>query len=157
MHFRTCGLIEAAYPYYDRRLVEFMLAIPAEQKLLPGMNRVLQRRATSCILPREVALRDTKAGALEVICRALRREWPKISSLLTTDARVFQRKYVKLPALITRLESAREGKGTDIFSLIRIISLEAWLRSVEDRQGLSSPEIPQERRLANDIRSSYSR
>ena len=130
-HFRICGPIEATYPYFDRRLLEFMVAIPFDQKLRPGVTRSLHRRALGRILPTEITQRDTKAGALEVICRALRREWSRIVSLLNREARVVRRGYVHLVPLLTTLEALRQGRQTDIFSLIRVISLEAWLRALE--------------------------
>ena len=43
--------IEARYPFFNRRLIEFRLALPAEQKLGQGSNRWIQRRAMAGILP----------------------------------------------------------------------------------------------------------
>src|SRR5579871_4727557 len=43
--------IEARYPFFDRRLIEFCLSVPVEQKLAQGWNRWLQRRAMTGILP----------------------------------------------------------------------------------------------------------
>ena len=55
--------IEARYPFFDRRLMEFCLALPAEQKLAQGWNRWVQRRAMEGILPPEIQWRPRK-GAL---------------------------------------------------------------------------------------------
>jgi asparagine synthase (glutamine-hydrolysing) len=49
--------VEARHPFFDRRLVEFCLAIPPEQKLKAGWNRVIMRRAMAGILPEAVRWR----------------------------------------------------------------------------------------------------
>ncbi|NJO66017.1 MAG: lasso peptide isopeptide bond-forming cyclase, partial [Richelia sp. RM2_1_2] len=42
--------IEQRYPFWDKRLVEFCLAIPSEQKLHKGWSRMVMRRAMTNIL-----------------------------------------------------------------------------------------------------------
>lgn len=54
--------IEARYPFFDRRLVEFCLALPADQKLRGGHQRYILRRAMQGILPPEVQWRDHKGN-----------------------------------------------------------------------------------------------
>jgi asparagine synthase (glutamine-hydrolysing) len=54
--------IEARYPFFDRRLMEFCLALPAEQKLSQGWNRWVQRRAMQGILPPEIQWRPRKGN-----------------------------------------------------------------------------------------------
>src|SRR5262249_5932267 len=74
---RDWGYFEMVYPYLHRPLVEFLLAIPFEQKLRPGETRSLHRRALGDLLPEKVAQRRDKRGPNEALCRALVREWPK--------------------------------------------------------------------------------
>jgi asparagine synthase (glutamine-hydrolysing) len=52
--------IEARHPFSDRRLVEFCLALPPEQKLHQGWTRMVMRRALAGILPEEVQWRGGK-------------------------------------------------------------------------------------------------
>jgi len=54
--------VEARYPFFDRRLVEFCLALPAEQKLGHGWNRVVFRRAMEGVLPPEIQWRGSKGN-----------------------------------------------------------------------------------------------
>lgn len=54
--------LEARYPFYDRRLIEFCLALPPEQKLNQGWTRIILRRAMTDILPPEVQWRVHKAN-----------------------------------------------------------------------------------------------
>jgi len=62
--------LEPRYPFFDRRLVEFCLAIPPEQKLASGWTRVVMRRAMS-ELPPDVRWRG-KANLNEALSRGLR-------------------------------------------------------------------------------------
>lgn len=52
--------IELRHPFRDRRLMEFCLALPAEQKLHRGLTRMVMRRAMAGILPQEVLRRGDK-------------------------------------------------------------------------------------------------
>ncbi|MCL4294767.1 MAG: lasso peptide isopeptide bond-forming cyclase [Anaerolineae bacterium] len=54
--------LEARYPFFDRRLVEFCLALPPQQKLRHGWSRVIMRRAMAGILPEAVQWRFGKAN-----------------------------------------------------------------------------------------------
>jgi asparagine synthase (glutamine-hydrolysing) len=54
--------VEARYPFFDRRLMEFCLALPAEQKLGQGWNRWIQRRAMTGILPADIQWRPRKGN-----------------------------------------------------------------------------------------------
>ncbi len=53
--------IEARYPFFDRRLMEFCLAIPLEQKFRQGYPRAILRHGMTGILPTEVQWRVSKA------------------------------------------------------------------------------------------------
>ena len=53
--------IEARHPFMDKRLIEFCLALPAEQKLAGGFGRIVMRRALTGILPEKVQWRGGKA------------------------------------------------------------------------------------------------
>jgi asparagine synthase (glutamine-hydrolysing) len=54
--------IEARYPFFDRRLIEFCLALPANQKLGAGWNRLIFRRAMQGVLPPEIQWRGSKGN-----------------------------------------------------------------------------------------------
>lgn len=53
--------IETRCPFLDRRLVEFSLAVPSDQKLAEGWTRLILRRAMEGTLPPEVQWRVAKA------------------------------------------------------------------------------------------------
>jgi asparagine synthase (glutamine-hydrolysing) len=54
--------VEARYPFFDRRLMEFCLALPAEQKLSLGWDRLVFRRAMEGVLPPEIQWRGSKGN-----------------------------------------------------------------------------------------------
>ncbi|MBC7813258.1 MAG: lasso peptide isopeptide bond-forming cyclase [Burkholderiales bacterium] len=52
---------EPRYPFQDIRLIEFCLALPPQQKLHQGWNRMVLRRAMEGILPKEIQWRGGKS------------------------------------------------------------------------------------------------
>lgn len=54
--------VEPRFPFFDRRLIEFCISLPAEQRLYGGWTRSIFRRAMTGILPPEVQWRTDKAN-----------------------------------------------------------------------------------------------
>lgn len=54
--------VEPRYPFFDKRVIEFCLGLPEEQKFAGGWPRVLLRRAMDGILPAKVQWRTSKAN-----------------------------------------------------------------------------------------------
>jgi asparagine synthase (glutamine-hydrolysing) len=52
--------IESRHPFMDKRLIEFCLALPSEQKLFNGYGRMVMRRALEGVLPEKVQWRGDK-------------------------------------------------------------------------------------------------
>jgi asparagine synthase (glutamine-hydrolysing) len=52
--------IEARHPFMDKRLIEFCLALPPEQKLHQGWSRMVMRRALANVLPETIQWRGGK-------------------------------------------------------------------------------------------------
>ncbi len=53
--------MEARHPFFDRRLAEFVLAIPPEKHYQAGMNKVLLRQSLAGILPEDIRTRIGKS------------------------------------------------------------------------------------------------
>ncbi len=49
------------HPYFDRRLVEFCVSLPADQRLNKGFDRVIQRRAAEGLVPEKIRFRLSKS------------------------------------------------------------------------------------------------
>lgn len=137
-YYKERSCIEVAYPYLERSLVEFLLAIPIDQKVRPGESRSLQRRALIKVLPPVIARRRDKKGPEEALYRAIIREWPRLDALFT-DARIFARGYVDARGFREALDRARHGCEPHTFALLRAISLEMWLRAVDTRSSERHP------------------
>jgi asparagine synthase (glutamine-hydrolysing) len=126
------GGCENTYPYLDRRLVEYLLAIPFQQKLRPGENRSLLRRALRGILPDAILNRRDKGNPTELLYRAFARENSTFKSLLS-DARIFARGYVDRTKFMAAFDRTIAGHETSYRYLAILITLELWLRAVEGR------------------------
>jgi len=129
--------IENTYPYLHRPLVEFLHAIPFEQLVRPGQNRSLMRRAMTGILPEKIAQRKTKGRPKEAILRALSREWSRLRPMFE-DARVCAHGYMEKEPLLAALDRTKYGVETSSSSLLRTITLEIWLRALEQRRASAS-------------------
>ena len=63
--------VESRYPFCDRRLVEFCMALPGSQRLHGGWSRLIARRAMAGTLPEEVRWREGKADINPHFARSL--------------------------------------------------------------------------------------
>jgi asparagine synthase (glutamine-hydrolysing) len=135
--------IEPRYPFWDKRLVEFCLALPPEQKLNMGWNRVVMRRAMKDILPVKVQWRRGKTNFSSNLVRGLRcldrKEWDKF----VTDNLAILQEYIDLAALekiYQRYSSVNLREASqDARTLWIVISLVLWLNYVtKDSQTISS-------------------
>lgn len=68
--YRHMG-VEARYPFWDRRLVEFCLGLPADEKLSGGWSRLVLRRAMAGIVPEPVLARRDKLDFTVHLARGL--------------------------------------------------------------------------------------
>jgi len=126
--------VETTYPYMHRPLVEFMQAIPFEQRVRPGQTRSLTRRALGSYLPEQIARRRGKGNPHEALCRAVDREWPRLQ-MLFADSRAEKSGYIDSRALLDVFSQARYGSKTPFVALMNTLSLELWLRALEALQG----------------------
>jgi len=127
------GAIDVTYPFMHRPLVEFCLGIPLEQKLRPGETRSVLRRALGDVLPPAIAQRKNKQGPDEAIVRALAREWPVLQEMFSSS-RAASLGVIEQETFLTALTRARHGVNINLPALLRIISIECWLRSLEQRR-----------------------
>jgi asparagine synthase (glutamine-hydrolysing) len=52
--------VSVRYPYFDKRIIEFCLALPAQEKLRDGLNRNIVRKSLQRILPSKIIQRKSK-------------------------------------------------------------------------------------------------
>ena len=131
---------DKTYPFLDRPLVEFLMAIPFEQKLRVNETRSLMRRAFKDLLPPKILNRKSKGIVGETFCRGLADQWSVLQPMLV-DSRVCKRGYVDGKVFRSVLDLARHGRKIESSTLFKTIALEIWLRSLEHYTGRSSEAL----------------
>lgn len=121
-----------AHPYADRRLVEFMLRIPARFALLPGQPRALMKAALSDLLPPRVLSRFSKGYGDPLSMRAIR-HGVAADRRLVDGWEVVRRGYVDAEHLAESFASIRSGASRRLKNLLMVANLERWLVRREER------------------------
>lgn len=122
--------LEARYPFYDRRLIEFCLALPPEQKLNQGWTRLVLRRAMTDILPPEVQWRVHKANLAPNFKRKLQ-EYEKgtLEEVINNPQMITP--YVDVQAIkaaYNRYSSQPRPSNQDAIALFSVVTLALWLQ-----------------------------
>jgi asparagine synthase (glutamine-hydrolysing) len=124
--------VEQRYPFFDIRLVEFCLALPAKQKLYEGWTRVVMRRAMQGILPVEVQWRRGKSNlGTNFSTSLIRYESENLADLFSQEKPIPVERYIDLDKASNQF--ARESvKPTDkgSLSLWTTINLNNWLGGI---------------------------
>lgn len=114
------------FPYFDRRVVEFALALPTSQVGLPGYSRRILRNATRDILPEKVRQRASKTSFVDLSDQGIySNSWSKIGEILT-HPQVVARGWVSQDWLSHEL--ARETRTQEGYVFWLVLCLELWLR-----------------------------
>jgi asparagine synthase (glutamine-hydrolysing) len=122
--------LETRLPFSDRRLVEFCLAIPPNQKLYQGWPRSVARRALHHILPEVIQWRDTKGDLSYNLVHTLNTEQNHLEKLLCSEIMQQLELYLSAPAvsgLVQKFLSGGSEKSTH--QLLLIATLAQWLTS----------------------------
>lgn len=124
--------VEPRYPFLDRRLVEFCLSLPPEQKLHQGWNRIVMRRAMDSILPREIAWRKDKANLSPNFTNGLvNRDRPILEEVILADPSNIE-PYVDLSALRKAYDRWLCRRSmVDELVVWRATTLSLWLRQFD--------------------------
>lgn len=122
--------IEGRYPFFDRRLVEYCLSLPADQKLADGYSRMVARRAMDGIVPDFVRWRAGKGAPGMHIMHALRAEPRELEAFFARDAAAVER-WVNVDELRAIWGQVSAGRRVPFHDAIRLWSaavLARWLR-----------------------------
>lgn len=119
--------MEIVQPYYDRRLVEFVMAVPAYVLGRQGYSRLLQRQAMIGHLPEAVWRRAQRTTFQPLMRKGLRdKESDTVKSILN-DSQIVKRQYVREDWLQEHLRMPYESTPEWAF-IWNCISLELWLQ-----------------------------
>lgn len=123
--------IEPRYPFFDRRLIEFCISLPASQKLRNGWTRSILRRAMNGVLPSDVQWRTDKANiGLSYKVNMLRHGNAELKEMLFGSAYMLERFIDKetLEKAYQRYSSDPIRHGKEAMLLISTVYLSNWLR-----------------------------
>ena len=129
---RPSALAEVRYPYLDRDLIEFLLAIPADQLLRPGQRRSLMLRALAGLLPPEILSRRTKQFGSRTPTLAIRENLPTFRKMFSGSVAA-RLGHIDERLFLLTLEDMENGKKVHIARVLKTIALEVWLRNLEQR------------------------
>ena len=132
-HTAAAG-IEIRYPFLDSRLVQFILSVPLEHRLLGASRRWFHRESLKPWLPVAIAQRDSKARFDGAVVHWGHQNVERIRDILearewASDRFVARKSVTDLLERMSRLPAqAEHWEGWRTLS--SIVNLEVWLRAV---------------------------
>lgn len=132
---------EIRLPFLDHRLVEFLFAIPTEQKIRGATTKFILRNAIRGIVPEEIRLRRDKLGfAPPEPSWLMGPLQPWIDEVLRSSS--FRQRGWLDPNTVDRVwQKFLAGHGS-LHSLVwRWVSLEVWARVFLDNDSCSKPKL----------------
>lgn len=125
--------LELRHPFMDKRLIEFCLALPAEQKLSQGFGRIVMRRALAGILPEAIQWRPTKADLSANFDHGFLKRDRQLVDEIMSDKIQNLKKYIELKpvqAAYQRMKSASvQTSNDDCMMVWTAVILTLWLES----------------------------
>jgi asparagine synthase (glutamine-hydrolysing) len=149
--------IELGRPFADRRLHEFLLAVPPERKIGSldqgwySAKKRLPREAMRGILPERIRTRTAPTEFGSGLRAEIESQWPNYERVFGPGGspEVAARGYVIRSAIWARLQEVRMGApAPDLAYLMHVTGLETWLRALRlpRPQGVRIPFGPQSAR-----------
>lgn len=135
--------VEVRYPFWDKRLVEFCVSLPSEQKLNGGWSRLVLRHAMDGILPPSVQWRRDKLDFTpHLLGGMIGPERSGVERVLACDELA---SYVDRRALADAWErivaDPRRVNGAELQAVWRAVAVGQWLSAVA-RQKEDAPFVP---------------
>lgn len=119
--------LELRHPFWDRRLVEFCLALPADQKLRSGWNRSIMRRALAGSLPPKLQWRGTKANLGPFFDRGLLKfEQKYLEGAIFKTPNCIE-EFIDIAKLRRAYKLFLEGDTEESIFIWQSVALERWL------------------------------
>jgi asparagine synthase (glutamine-hydrolysing) len=123
--------IEQRYPFFDRRLIEFCIALPPGQRIYKGWTRSIFRHAMAGILPPEVQWRKDKSNlGAGIKLNLLKYGSREIEEALNLSSDVLE-KYVDVEVLrkaYRDYQSDPLNKDREALLILSNVYLSKWLR-----------------------------
>jgi asparagine synthase (glutamine-hydrolysing) len=123
--------IELRFPFWDKRLVEFCLSLPPEQKIRRGWTRLILRQAMDGILPEAIQWRGGKSNlGPNFKVGLLKFEQERLVAALTQHAALVE-PYVDIHTWNSAHQKYLAGNAhiDDAMMVWRVVNLVLWLQS----------------------------
>lgn len=120
--------IHYTHPYTDRRLVEFVLAVPPAALNPPGQPRLLMKNALGCVLPPRILGRFSK-GYVDPFKLRKVRAWSAGAAERLDSLFLVREGYVDRERLRHKLESVHAGSCRALGNIEVVLRLERWASS----------------------------
>jgi asparagine synthase (glutamine-hydrolysing) len=122
--------LTAVFPFLDRDLVQFLMAVPGEVQNRNGVPRALAREGMRGILPNEVRARTWKANFTDFVNSGVVRDSAWVKQTLSPDARCVRLGLVDADRLQAELQrTLGDGAGpldVDSWDVGDLFGLEMW-------------------------------
>jgi asparagine synthase (glutamine-hydrolysing) len=125
--------IDWRYPFYDRRIIDFMLNLPPHLCFRDGMSRYIHRQAMDKMLPEKIRWRTTKAHLGDLQNLGLREKGRSRVLGLIEDSRAVRLGLVDGAKLTQAWKSYWKNSRYPDRPLVRFLCAEAWLRYYEEQ------------------------
>lgn len=125
--------LEVRHPFWDKRVVEFCLSLPSDEKLRRGVNRRVLRKAMTGIAPDEVVNRHNKFDFTDqIVAPLLRHHEELILDRLYRRADLIE-PYVQIDRLRAAFERLAAGRhaGYDFQWVWRSVWASLWLEQLQ--------------------------
>lgn len=127
--------VDAAFPFLDRDLVEFLIGVPAAVLVRDGVPKALLRESLRGTVPDTILRRRTKAHFTDGVNRATQQDFSAVVALLGPDPLAVQFGYVDADKLQRGLAASRAALQHSTSSVISwrvtaVVALEIWLRQL---------------------------
>lgn len=126
--------MEARYPFFDRRVLEFCVALPAAQKLGGGWNRWIMRRAMTGVLPEGIQWRPNKGNLSPNFHRRLldfdREKLEEITLHRSLDLTPYL-DFDAMQSVYREYQKSHAQSRGESIQLFNAVNLALWLRSMK--------------------------
>lgn len=127
--------VEWRFPFYDRRLIDFMVMMPPRLTFRDGVTRCQLREAMKGMVPEKIRTRLSKAHAGDLQDRGLKSGEKDRAEALLQEPGAVRLGLVRQQPLEQAWKSYLDGTGYPARPLVRFLCAEAWLRGYEKRFG----------------------
>lgn len=124
--------VEQRHPFFDRRLVEFVVALPERQRRRGELTKVVMRRALRQVLPDSVCARTDKADFTALVVAAIEQVGnARLDSLAIAQLGWVNQQRIGAMYREVRRHAARGERGPTrhVFPLWFVLAVDDWYRT----------------------------